>query len=441
MALNLELEELVQETRVHRSIYLEQEIFDLEMERIFESNWVFVGHESEIAESGDYKTITIGTQPAIVTRDENGDIHVLMNRCMHRGSTVCQEHRGNTHAFRCWYHGWTYNNKGELIGVPYADGYGSSFDKRKFSLIKAARVESYRGVLFASLNPDVEPLAEYLGNAKYYIDLFMDLSPEGEVEARSGTHKYGYDGNWKFQMENGVDGYHPNFVHQGFFEIQGKELGRRTMRLFTGNSECESKDLGNGHAILDMAPKRHAGNRPSSNLLRGATSQASTDAYLSSMIRRYGEERTAEIFAASNINLAIFPNLLIIGIQFRMTIPVSAKRTDVHLLPTTLKGVPDEINVARLRAHEAFYGSAGGGAPDDVEMFNRCSDGLRVKGAEWLELSRGIEREREDRDGIIVGHITDETPQRAFYRRWRALMCEAAQPRLHTAPLRIVPTA
>jgi len=195
------------------------------------------------------------------------------------------------------------------------------------------------------------------------------------------------------------------------------------MQLFTANADFESKDLGNGHAIRDMAPKHRSGKGPVSNLLRGATSQASSDDYQSSMICRYGEVRAAQIFAASNVNLAIFPNLLIIGVQLRMTIPVSAKRTDVHLLPTTLKGVPDEINVARLRAHEAFYGSAGGGAPDDVEMFNRCSDGLRVKGAEWLELSRGIERERAADDGVVVGHITDETPQRAFYRRWKALMC------------------
>jgi phenylpropionate dioxygenase-like ring-hydroxylating dioxygenase large terminal subunit len=169
----LNLAEMVQETRVHRKIYLEQEIFELEMEGIFESNWVFVGHESEIAQSGDYKTVTIGTQPAIVTRDERGNIHVLMNRCMHRGSTVCQEQRGNSHTFRCWYHGWTYNNRGELIGVPYADGYGAGFDKHKFNLFKAARVEKYRGLVFASLNPDVEALSDYLGSARYYIDLFM----------------------------------------------------------------------------------------------------------------------------------------------------------------------------------------------------------------------------------------------------------------------------
>jgi phenylpropionate dioxygenase-like ring-hydroxylating dioxygenase large terminal subunit len=439
MPSHLNLEELVQDSRVHRSIYLEQEIFDLEMERIFESNWVFVGHESEVAGTGDYKTVTIGTQPAIMTRDENGDVHVLMNRCMHRGSTVCQEHHGNSLTFRCWYHGWTYNNKGELIGVPYADGYGSSFDKRKFSLVKAARVEKYRGLVFASLSPEVESLADYLGNAKYYIDLFMDLSPEGEVEAQSGIHKYGYDGNWKFQMENGVDGYHPNFVHQAFFETQGKQLGRKVMQLFTGNSDFESKDLGNGHAILDLSPKHRARTGPVSYMLRGATSQASSDAYLNSMIRRYGEARAGEIFGASNVNLAVFPNLLLIGIQLRITIPVSAKRTDVHLLPTTLKGAPAEINVARLRAHEMFYGSAGGGAPDDVEMFNRCSDGLRVKGADWLELSRGMERERASDDGVIVGHITDETPQRAFYRRWKTVMCGVIASE-QTRPLRVART-
>ena len=162
----------------------------------------------------------------------------------------------------------------------------------------------------------------------------MQLSPEGEVEARSGTHKYGYDGNWKFQMENGVDGYHPNFVHQAFFEGRS----RKAMQLFTGNAEYESKDLGNGHAILDMAPKHRSPGRPVSNLLRGT-------------------------------------------------------------------------------------------------MFNRCSAGLRVKGAEWLELSRGIDREREDCNGVLIGHITDETPQRAFYRRWRALMLDAAQPRQRSARL------
>jgi len=424
MAGQLNFNELVQNERVHRKIYTEADVFDAEMEQIFEHTWVFVGHESEVAAVGDYKTITIGTQPAIMTRDEDGRIHILMNRCMHRGSTICQAERGNSNYFRCWYHGWTYTNRGELVGLPYAAGYGTSFDRNKFNL-KRAKVGIYRGLVFASLNPEVPEISDHLARTKHYIDLFMDLSPEGEVEARCGTHKYGYDGNWKFQMENGVDGYHPNFVHQSFFEVQGKKLGRKVMKLFSETSAYQCKDLGNGHSILDMAPQRKA-NRPINNILRGAASKASTDLYLDSLVRRYGEERTSEILGASNVNLAVFPNLLIIGIQFRNVLPVSVNRTDVYLTPTTLKGVPEEINIARLRAHEAFYGSAGGGAPDDVEMFNRCTAGLRVKGAEWLELSRGMEREHPTADGSVAAQITDELPQRAFYRQWRDLMCGSA---------------
>jgi len=424
MVSHLNFDELVHAERVHRKIYTESEVFEAEMERIFEHTWVFIGHATEVAAPGDYKTVTIGTQPAIMTRDEDGGVHVLMNRCMHRGSTICQEQRGNSSYFRCWYHGWTYTNRGELVGLPYAGGYGKSFDRGKFSLVRA-RVGIYRGLVFASLDPEVAEITEHLARAKYYIDLFMDLSPEGEIDARCGTHKYGYDGNWKFQMENGVDGYHPNFVHQSFFEVQGKQLGRKVMKLFTEASTYQSKDLGNGHSILDMAPQRKR-RRPVNNILRGSASQASSDLYIESLVRRYGEERTGEILGASNVNLAVFPNLLIIGIQFRNVIPVSVDRTDVYLTPTTLKGVPEEINVARLRAHEAFYGSAGGGAPDDVEMFNRCQAGLRVKGAQWLELSRGIHREHTGEDGSIIAHISDELPQRAFYRRWRDLMCGVA---------------
>ncbi|HLW70279.1 MAG TPA: Rieske 2Fe-2S domain-containing protein [Candidatus Binataceae bacterium] len=431
------LAELVQDHRVHRKIYVTPEIFELEIERIFERNWVYLGHESEVAEPGDYKTVRIGTQPAILSRDEDGRVHVVMNRCMHRGATICQQERGNSNYLRCWYHGWTYNSRGELIGVPYAGGFGSKFDRSKFALIKPAKVAIYRGLVFTSLSADVEELPDYLGNAKYYLDLFMDLSPEGEIAARAGTHKYGYDGNWKFQMENGVDGYHANFVHQSFFEVQGKRLGRKLMKLFNESTAMESKDLGHGHSILDTAPKRRV-EQPVNNLFRGMSSQAATDAYLDSLQRRFGKQRTSEILGASNVNLAIFPNLLIIGVQLRQVIPIAFNRTEVFATPTTLRGVPEEINVARLRAHESFYGPAGGGAPDDVEMFNRCTAGLAVKGAEWLELSRGLEREVITPDGIIAAHLTDEVPQRALYRRWREVICGAAATEPRPAKLALI---
>jgi hypothetical protein len=197
------------------------------------------------------------------------------------------------------------------------------------------------------------------------------------------------------------------------------------MKLFNETSPLESKDLGHGHSLLDTAPRRSSP-RLVSNILRGQVPAEIGDAYVQSLVARNGEARAAEILAASNVNLAVFPNLLIIGIQLRNVIPISFNRTEVFLTPTTLCGVHEAINVARLRAHEAFYGPAGGGAPDDVEMFNRCQAGLAVKGAEWLELSRGLERETVGEDGVIAAHLTDEVPQRAFYKRWREIMCGVA---------------
>ncbi|MGH7905534.1 MAG: hypothetical protein ACREP6_02800, partial [Candidatus Binataceae bacterium] len=102
--------------------------------------------------------------------------------------------------------------------------------------------------------------------------------------------------------------------------------------------------------------------------------------------------------------------------------------TEVYQQPTMLKGVSEEMNLARLRSHEVFYGPGGLGAPDDVEMFARCSLGIRVKGREWIEFNRGVHREKFE-NGERVGQITDEIPQRAFYRQWRELMAASAPAR------------
>jgi phenylpropionate dioxygenase-like ring-hydroxylating dioxygenase large terminal subunit len=129
----------------------------------------------------------------------------MLKRCRHRGNTVCEEERGNSHFFRCQYHGWTYANTGDLIGVPIPSGYGPEFDKRDYGLARVARVGIHRGFVFASLAVDGMPLDEYLGPAREMIDMFCDLSPVGEVELRAGTHKSAFRGNWKFV---GMDGYH-----------------------------------------------------------------------------------------------------------------------------------------------------------------------------------------------------------------------------------------
>src|ERR1700693_1196986 len=143
--------QLVQDDRVSGRVYYDPAVFDEELEKIWYRDWIYVAHESEIPEPGDYVTRRIGLQPVIVSRDEDGAVYLLLNRCMHRGTTVCQSERGNAHAFRCAYHGWTYNNRGDLVGVPYAGGYDKSFRKEEFGLAKVPRGASHRGLILASL--------------------------------------------------------------------------------------------------------------------------------------------------------------------------------------------------------------------------------------------------------------------------------------------------
>jgi nitrite reductase/ring-hydroxylating ferredoxin subunit len=410
---------LVTDRAVHRRVYVDPAVFDAEMARIFGRVWVYVGHESEVREPGDYKTSWIGRQPVILTRDEDHRLHVLFNRCTHRAATICQQREGTANYFRCGYHGWTFRNDGTLIGTTFGSGYApEDFQAEDFGLGRAPRVGTYRGFVFASLAPDGPTLSEHLGNAAPYIDLFCDLAPSGEIElGRVGQHHYGYGGNWKLQSENGVDGYHPNFVHQAFLEGLGR--GGLAMQLFHGNSAGTAADLGNGHALLDSRPNLAEIHE------KMVRSSPEGPAYLARLADRLGDERAREVVrtnGAQGFNLLVFPNLLIIQVQIRVVHPRRVDLTEVDLYPTLLGGASEQMNSTRLRIHEAFYGPAGGGAPGDLEMFRRVQDGLAVESVEWLPLLRGLRRTEQGPHGELVGHVTDEHPQRGFYRRWRREM-------------------
>lgn len=404
----------VRPDRVHRHAYLDEQLFTEELDRIFYRTWIYVGHESELANPGDYKTTMIGRQPVIVARDGLGEIHVLMNRCTHRAATVCQAASGNSAYFRCEYHGWTFRNNGELVAPTFSSGYDpADFSPADFALARAPRVDRYRGLIFASLARGGESLREHLGGAVEYIDLAVDLAPAGSIRLGAGTHRYSYRGNWKMQSENGVDGYHPNFVHRAFFETSG--LGSS---LFGPGSTGRAGSIGRGHAVLDfrsmMAP-----------LMRQKLATGEGQRILGRLTERLGDrDRATEVFLANGtqgFNLLIFPNLQIIGCQLRVIHPRAVGYTEVDLHPYLHEGATDEENTARLRVHEAFYGPSGGGGPDDVEMFDRVAQGLAVREVEWLPLVRGLRREVVDGEARW-GHVTDEQPQRGFYQRWLELM-------------------
>jgi benzoate/toluate 1,2-dioxygenase alpha subunit len=181
---------------VHSNVYTDPDIFQQELHDIFENGWVYVAHESEIAIPGDYVTRRIGTQPVIVTRGPKHEVNVLLNVCRHRANAICREQMGNSFNFRCPYHSWTYANTGELLGVAdrtrYPKGFGDGLD-----LLKAAKVGSYQGLIFASLNANVPDLDDHLAGIKHQIDYWADRSLEGSNTLLL-PHRYGYSGNWKF---------------------------------------------------------------------------------------------------------------------------------------------------------------------------------------------------------------------------------------------------
>ena len=418
------IDDLVRADAVHRSAYVDPAIFSLEMERIFERTWIYVAHESELPEPGDFTTASIGLNPVIVSRAADGTIHVLYNRCAHRGVTVCRTAAGNAPFFRCAYHGWTYDNAGRLTGTPHPSGYDAEFDKAAFGLGRVPRVAAYRGFIFACVDPNVGDLAAWLAGAAEYLDAFADSSPTGQVHTGAGVHRYFYKGNWKLQVDGSVDGYHPYILHKSFFDLQNKRSGARSDMYSSDGTTAFVAALGNGHAVVDSRGEF----LKSSVFFERVRMSPGGPELIAELEQTHGAAATRDLLnktGGNGINLMVFPNLVLIQAQIRVIRPLAHDRTNVEIRPTTLGGVPDRVNSLRLRAHELFFGPAGFGSPDDLEAFNRTQAGLEARHVEWLDFSRGRGRERNE-PARVVGEVTDETHQRGIYREWKRLMNAAA---------------
>ena len=149
---------------VDRRIFFAGDIYETELRRIFARAWNFMCHESQIPNPGDFFLNFIGEDSVIATRDRDGNLQVLLNTCRHRGTAVCRAELGHATSFMCTYHGWTYDLEGKLIGVPgYKNFYHEDLKRHEWGLIKAAKVGSYKGFVFATMDPTAPPLDEYLG--------------------------------------------------------------------------------------------------------------------------------------------------------------------------------------------------------------------------------------------------------------------------------------
>ena len=406
--------------RVHRSIYTDPRIFEEEMVKIFGASWVFLLHESEIPRPNDFKTLTVGRRPTIVSRTSEGRIVAMLNRCTHRGSPVVLAPSGNSRRFSCPYHGWTFENDGALHSVSFPDGYGPAFDLHAHRLGRFPRVESYRGFVFGCLNPDVESLIDWLGPARQTLDWSIDRDRAGPVGVRVvESIRMTYRGNWKHQNDNNTDGYHTPFLHAATNLMNRLRHGPgKWLSHVNDRTEMVCQYLGHGHKLGDHRAQ-----------LRSAWMQSrpvpGREALSESLIEELGEEQAheyLELVGRAGINLVIYPNLFVMGNgTFAVFEPVTVDQTHIRYYGTLINDAPEQINQLRLRFEEDFHNV---GSRDDSDIQELVQHVLTVvPEMEWLDLSRGMVRQTVDpQTGVVTSNKTDDTAIRGAYGWWKTLM-------------------
>ncbi|MFT8243240.1 aromatic ring-hydroxylating oxygenase subunit alpha [Roseomonas sp. BN140053] len=429
------LRELVAEGRVSGRVYTDPAVFELEMERLFGRLWLFVAHESQLRRPGDFVRSQLARHEVIVTRGNDGAIHVLHNRCSHRGARLCMTDRGNARRIVCPYHAWVFRPDGSLANVPHAESYPPGFDLEAEGnrLRRVPRVDSYRGFVFASLAEDGPPLREHLGEMAAAIDNLVDRAPNGEVELAAASFSIEYRGNWKFHNENAADIFHPGFVHsssvgtamsapEGACTLDADQTREMMLANGFGRSQWEGiqlTGLPGGHSFMGGFYRK--------GVLAQQTVDDATRRYREALAAARGAERAEEILSVNRFNNLIFPNLNLNAQfqQMRLVLPLAVDRTLIRISCFRLGGAPEEIFHRAVRFLTALGSPASMIYSDDVEMLERCQEGLSADPGLWLNFERGQHSDARDAAGRLTG-TASELPMRAQFAAWAEHMRAAA---------------
>ena len=425
---------LVQPDRVHRSVYADPQIFDLEIERIFGRAWLVLGHESQVKADGDYFTTRMGREPVIVVRESKDRVKVLINRCAHRGAMVCAEGRGSVERFVCPYHGWSYDRAGALQAVPFSSGYEKG--KLPAGLKAVPRVALYRGFVFASLSPQGEDLETFLGPARASFDDFVDRAPGGELEVAGGVFKHAYNGNWKLMLENHLDGAHPAWVHASSVAVArgAPEPGKPGEEHYYDIAVRQMRQNGAPDAVWEATgmwttPRGHGymGDYHDDSRLVAGLGNPVFDEYRAKLVREHGQEKADRILRVTLWNTIVYPSASFMSQfrQLRIIHPLAVDRSVVCTYSFRMKNAPTRMFRDTIAFANVVNGTASWVLTDDLEVYERLQHGLSSGAVDWVYVGRGHGRDVDEPDGSRRGGTgTSEIFMRAQFAAWLRYLSE-----------------
>lgn len=423
------IRQLVRDTEVHKDLYINDELFQLEMEQLFANTWVYVGHASQIPNKGDYYTTTIGTEEVIMVRHSDNSIKVLYNRCPHKGVKVAGETCGNTGKFfRCPYHAWTFRTDGRLLAIPLKKGYedtGFECSEASQGMAPVENVTVYRDFVFCRLSPEGQSFEDFFGESLTTIDNMVERSPERKLEIAGGVMRYMHNCNWKMLVDNQTDTCHPMVAHEssagtaikvwedapeGTPKPMAVELFAPFMSPYEFYENMGIRVWENGHGHTGVSDSIHA-------------EYSDIDGYWDQMVAAYGEERAKEILGDVRHNTVYFPNIMIKGpVQtLRVFKPIAADKTLVESWTFRLVGAPDKFLERTLMYNRLINAPTSVVGHDDLEMYERAQEALKSRGLDWMNVGRLYDPAEKDQKNVVVNG-TSEVQMRAQFRAWLKYM-------------------
>ncbi len=417
--------DLVRATEVHRDLFINEEVFQLEMEHLFANTWVYVGHASQVPNTGDFFTTTVGDQPVLMIRQADGEVKVLHNRCPHKGVMVVHGASGNAGRFlRCPYHAWNFKLDGSLLALPLKRGYDPerfAADEASQGMAPVENVKNYRDFVFVRLNPEGVSFEEFFGESLSTLDNMVDRSPEGKLEVTGGVLRYMHNCNWKMLVDNQSDTCHPMIAHESSAGTAVKVWEEappgtpKPMAVEQFAPFISAYEFFEGMGIRVW--ENGHGHTGVSNSIHAAYSDV--PGYWEQMVQAYGEERAKEILGDVRHNTTYFPHIMVKGpIQtLRIFKPLAANKTLVESWTFRLVGAPDRLLERTLMYNRLINAPTSVVGHDDCEMYERAQQGLMSRGREWVNVARLYEPGEEERKNEITNG-TNEWQMRNQYRAW-----------------------